>query len=230
MKFKDIFLAGVILLASSFIPLQRITNFDIYSKGENFIGPRLKTGSIKVTDNSVDFSLLFNIYSMNLKKLNDSTYQETVKDNFIFTSKEEFFIYSFKNSSYALKDYFVIGGAPRKEKEVLIGNVFDRKYKTLIETIHDFEKGSLKDSAHFFVFGMPYSVGIKNIKEKENTLYICNLNGVIKQEQGDFIIFPYPTEIVAKNEEGKVTPMRFLTKSLNVRNKRINSIEGILKE
>ncbi len=230
MKLKDIFLTSAFFLASNLAFSQNPRHFEIYTKGENFPSIRLNTGSVNVTPKEVDFSFLFNLYSINLKKLNDSTYQEIVKDNYIITSKEEFFTYILKDSKYTLKDYSVVGGEPRKEKEALKGVTLDKKYKTLIEVFNDFENGNLKDSVHIFIFGLPYSVGINKIEEKDKIIYFGNLGGAIKQEPGDFIIFPYPAEVIGKKENGKFIPSKFFTKSLNVRNKRVNTIEGILKE
>jgi hypothetical protein len=229
MKLREIVLFGSMLISGIAFSQEKM-HFDIYNKGEGVFSPRLNMSSIKVDANEVDFSFLFGIYSMKLRKMNDSTYQEIVKDNLILGSKEELFTYSLKNSSYTLNDYFVVSGEPRKEKEALEGTTFGKKYKTLLEIFDDLQKGLLKDSAHFFVFGMPYSVGIKKSEENGFTIYSCNLNGTIKEEPGDFIIFPYPAEIISKKKEGKIIPLKFFTKSLNVRNKRVNSIEGILQK
>lgn len=231
MKLKEIVLAGAMLLSSvAFAQSSDKLHFDVYSKRDGSFIPKLNTGSLRIASDEVDFSFLFGIYSMNFKKVNDSTYQEIVRDNLLWDLKEEFFYYSFKNSRYTLKDYFVVGGKPREEKEALKGKVFDKKYKMPLEILSNFEENIKKDSLHFIAFGEPYSVGKKEVIEKGDTIYSYILGKPIKKELGDFIIFPYPTKIILKKKDGKFIPFEFYTKSLNLRNKNENSIEGKLKE
>jgi hypothetical protein len=229
MKLKEMVLAGAILLSSS-IPSEDKLHFDIYSKGEGVFSPRLNTSSLKADSNELDFSFLFGIYSMEFKKINDSTYQEIAKTNFLWKSKEEIFDYSFKDSCYTLKKYSVTGNQSREEKKALEGLIFNKKYKSVPGLFNDFERGLLKDSIHFIVFGEPYSIKIESTKKYEDIVYSCNPKEIVKEEPGDFILFPYPLEVRAKIKDEKITPFRFSTKFLNAKTGRNTSIEGELRE
>lgn len=230
MKLKEIVLAGAIFLQSAIAFSQEKLHFDVYSKGEGFLNPRLKNSSLKISPKEIDFSFLFGIYSMEFKKINDSTYQEIVKNNFLWKSKKEFFEYSFKDNCYTFNSYSIEGDKPRLEKKMLEGNSFDEKYKALPELFENFENGSLKDSIHFIVLGLPYSAKIERIEKENNVTYYCNLGDLIKSEPGDIIIFPYPIEAYAAKGNGKLMPLGFSTKFLNVKAGRNVNIEGELKK
>ena len=225
MKLREILLAGAFLLSSPAFSQDKL-HFDISSKGGRLFNPG---GSLKMDSNEIDISVLLGIYSVKFKRINDSTYQEIVKNNFLW-SKEEFFDYSFKNSSYTLDSYFAVGGKPREEKEALEGTVFDKKYKNLPELFKDFEKGLLKDSIHCIVLGLPYSIKIENTEKDKDIIYSCNLLGCIKRDPGDFVLFPYPIEVHAKRKDEKIIPVGFYTKFANVRTGRNTSIEGRLRK
>jgi hypothetical protein len=227
MKLKGILLTGMLFLSSLGFS-QKPLHFEIYSKGEGFFSPRLNNSSLEVSPKEVSFSFLFGIYSMDFQMINDSTYRETVKD--FWNSKEEVFDYSFKDSHYTLKNYSAVKGKIREEKEVLEGKVFDKKYKSLPESFDAFEKGLLKDSAHFVILGMPYSFKIDKRKKGQDFVYSCNMEKNIKSEPGDVFIFPFPVEVLGKKEKGKFVPYYFSTNFLRSRNGNKIHLEGILTE
>ncbi len=231
MKLKEIVLAGSLLLLTSLAFSQDKLKFDVYSKGEGRFSLRLNNSTLKVDSNEIDFSFLLGFYSMKFKKLTDSTYQEIVKNNVPFQSKDEFFNYSFKDSCYTLLSYYAVGGKPRAEKKALVGRDFDDKYRSLPELVNYFEKGLIKDgdSIHFIINGEPYSVEIGRRENQDSVIYSCSLEEIIKREPGDVIIFPYPIEAYATKENGGLIPLRFSTAFLNVRNGKKTSIEGELR-
>ncbi len=230
MKFKEILLAGAFFLSTSLAFSQKPVHFDVYSKGEGFFNPKLNTSSLKVSPEEIDFSFLFGIYSMKFKKINDSTYREIVKNNFLWKSKEEFFDYSFKDSCYTFNNYSARGEKPRLEKELLEGKTFDKKYKSPPELFGYLERGLIKDSIHFIVCGLPYSVKIESIEKNDTITYSCSLEESIKKEPGDVILFPYPIEAITKKEDGKIIPLGFFTKFLNAKNGKNTHLEGVLRE
>lgn len=225
MKFKDIFLAGT-LLFSSISPAfsQDKLNYEIRTKGGGFPST---TSFINLSENEIDFSFLLGIYSMKFNQINDSTYNET--KNFIF--KKEFFDYS-KGSGYTLLDYYVDIGKLREVKEKLVNKKLDEKYKTFPEILRDFREGGFenKDSLHFFLMGLPYSLRIEKNKRGDTTFYSSSLKGAIKFEPGDDFHFPYPIEMTAIEKEGKMIITGFSTKFLNVKKGKEGSLEGKLKE
>jgi hypothetical protein len=233
MNLRKIVLASAFLLSST-VASQSLAKlqFDVYSKGEGFF-PKFNSGSVKVDSNEIDCSFLFGIYSMKFKKLNDSVYQESVKTNFLWISKEELFEYSFskKDSRYTLYSYSAIGEKPREEKELLEGRVFDKKFEIPPELFNNFKKGLLedKDSIHFLIQGEPYSIKINNLKKGDERIY-SSTPPKIDEEPGDYFIFPYPAEVYAKNKNGKIIPFKFHTKLLNAKTKKITTIEGELKK
>jgi hypothetical protein len=229
MKLKEILLGGAIFLSSAAFSQDKL-HFDVYTKGEGFFGLRLNNSSLKVDSNEINLSFLFGIYSVEFKKINDSTYKEIVRNNFLWKSKEEFFDYSFKDSSYVLDSYSAIGGKPREEKEALEKTVFNKKYKDLPGLFSEFEKGSLKDSIHFIILGLPYSIKIESSKRDSDLVYSCNPKELVKEEPGDVILFPYPLEVRAKKKDEKIVPFLFFTKFLNVKTGRNISVEGELRE
>jgi len=229
MKLKDILLTSTLFLSSLGFSQEPIT-LDIYSKGEGKFSPRLNNSSLKVNSNEVDFSFLFGLYLMKFQKLNDSTYREIVDNNFPFVSKEEIFDYSFKNGQYIFKNYYTDNDEPRLEKEVLEGNIFNKKYKTLPELFNDFEKGKIEDSIHFIVLGLPYSVKVNKYQEGKKLVYSSNLKDFVKIEPGDDIIFPYPIKVFGIRENGKIKPLKFDTYFLRAKTGKKTHLEGILKE
>jgi hypothetical protein len=229
MKLREILLAGTMLFSSMAFSQDKF-KFDIYSKGEGFFNPRINSSSIELSSEEIYFSFLYGIYSMEFKRIDNNTYIESVKNNVPWELKEEIFCYSLKDSCYKLDNYFIIGDEPRKEKKSLEGNFFDKKHKSLPELFDDFEKGLLRDSMHFFVMGIPYSLKIESKKEDGEIVYYCNPEELVKGEPGDFIIFPYPVKAYTKNKDGEIIPLRFATKFLNVRNGRDTNIEGELRE
>jgi hypothetical protein len=183
----------------------------------------------------VDFSFFYGIYSMHLDNVDDSTYRETVNNNFLWISKEETFDYSLgRDSCYTFVKYFARGEKPREEKKAKEETKFNKKYRGLPELVGNLQKGLLneEDSIHFIVNATSYSIKIESIESGDSSItYSCSLEGVVKREPGDIIIFPYPIELFAeKREGGKVIPVRFHTKFLNVRNGNRTSIEGELRE
>lgn len=231
MKLREIVLASAFFLSSSLVFSQDKLHFDVYTKGEGFFSPRFNSSSIKVNSDEINCSFLFGIYSMKFKKVNDSTYQESVKTEILWILKEELFNYSFKDSCYTFNNYSAIGENPRQEKEALKGTIFNKKYKTPPELFNDLEKGLLdeKDSIHFIIQGVPYSIKINKIKKGDERIYSSTLLK-IEDEPGDYFIFPYPAEVYTKNKNGKIIPIKFNTKLLNAKTKKITSIEGELRE
>lgn len=234
MNLKEIVLAGALLLyGSSAFSQQDKLYFDIYSRFEGFFNIKLNNSSLKADSKEINFSFLYGIYSTCFDKVNDSTYRETVKNNFLWISKEETFDYlRGKDSCYTFVKYSAKGEKPREEKKALEGRTFNKKYKPLPELFDDFEKGLLKDSIHMIVNAVPYSIKVKSIEEeKNNIIYSCSLEGLVKREPGDIIIFPYPIELFAeKRAGGKIVPLRFCTKFLNVRSGNKTFIEGELRK
>jgi len=227
MNLRKIVLISAMLLSSTAVS-QSIDKlqFDVYSKTEGFFSPRINS-SLKIDSDELDFAFSSLIYSIdfNFKKINDSTYQEFVKSCLLWKSKEELFEYS-----YNKKDYSVIGEKPRLEKEVLKGSVFNKKYTTPPEVFEKLKKDLLKDSVHFIVFGEPYSIKIENVTKDGEKIYSCDPKDVIKQEPGDFFLFPYPLELHTKNKNGKIIPYLFFTKFLNAKNGKSTYIKGELRK
>lgn len=230
MSLKKILLAGAFLLSTSLVLSQEKLQFDISSDRRGISRLIANNSSLSLDSSKIDFSFLYGLYSMKFEKINDSTYRETVKNSFLWKSNNEVFNYSLKDSCYTLNNYSAEGGKPRKEKEMLEGITFDKKYKTFPELFNYFEKGLLKDSLHCIVLGLPYSVKIEKSFEENKIVYSCSLNGVIKKEEGDFIVFPYPVEINAKKKGEKLVPFSFFTKYLNVKNGKQTSLEGELRK
>lgn len=226
MKFKEIVLGGTLLLSSSLALSQNELHFDIYSREDGILN-FLRSSSLKASPNEVDFSFLFGIYSMKAINSTDSTYQEIVKNNIPWETKDEFFNYS-KDSCYVLNSYFTKNGKSREEKEALEGRIFDKKYKTLPELFNDFEKGLLGDSLHFIVQGMPYSARIKKIDNSDRIIYSCTFD--VKRESGDMYICPYPIEVYTIKKDGKLTPTKFSTMLLNSKNGKKIPLQGKLRE
>lgn len=230
MKFKDIFLAGLLFLASSPSLSQEKHHFDVYSKGEGgFFNPRFNTSSLKVSPEEVDFSFLLGIYSIQFKKLNDSVYQEIVKSNFPLKSNKEVYSYLLRDSSYTFEDYSA-DNESREEKIVLQGNKFEKKYKVLPELFANFQNGTLGDSLHCIILGVPYSVKIEKDEQGKELVYSCNLNGLIKAEEGDVFLFPYPVKAEAVKENGTIKPLRFSTYFLNAKSGKRTHLEGLLRK
>jgi hypothetical protein len=231
MKLKEIVLAGAMLLSSAAFSQNKL-HFDIHSKGGGLIGIILNTGSLDVNSDAINVSFLSGHYSMDFRKINDSTYREIVENNFLWKSKKEIFEYSFKDSCYKLNSYFVIGEKPRDEKKALEGTVFDEKYEIPPEILNDLKKGLLekKDSIHFIIQGVSYSIKIENTKKDNNIIYSCDPGEIVKEEPGDFILFPYPIEVRAEKKDGKTIPLKFSTKFLNARTGKNTSIEGELRK
>lgn len=225
MKFKDIFLAGA-LLFSTVLPSfsQDKLNYEICTRGGGFPST---TSFINLSEKEIDFSFLGRIYSMKFSQINDSTYNET--KNFIF--KKEFFYYA-KGSGYTLLDYYVDKGKLREVKEKLVNKRFDEKYKTFPEILKDFRENGFKDkdSLHFFLMGLPYSLEIKENERGDTVFYSSSLKGAIKFEPGDYFHFPYPIEMAAIKKESKMVIIGFSTKFLNVKKGKEGSLEGRLKE
>jgi len=234
MNLKEIVLAGALLFSgSSAFSQQDKLHFDIYSRFEGFFNIKLNNSYLKANSKEINFSFLYGIYSTCFNKLNDSTYRETVKNNFLWISKEETFDYSLgKDSCYTFVKYSAKGENPREEKKALEGKIFNKKYRSLPELFNDFEKGLLKDSIHLIVNATSYSIKVENIEKGDNNItYSCSLEGLVKREPGDIIIFPYPIELFAeKRAGGKIVPFRFCTKFLNVRNGNKTFIEGELRK
>jgi hypothetical protein len=229
MKLKEILLAGSLLLSSQLFSQEGL-KFDISSDRRGISRLIANNSSLSLDSNKIDFSFLYGLYSMEFEKINDSTYRETVKNNFLWKSNEEVFDYSLKDSCYILDNYSARGGKPREEKEILEGTSFDKKYKTFPELFDYFKEGLLGDSLHCIVLGLPYSIKIEKNVDDEKIIYSCSLNGVIKEEAGDFIVFPYPVEIHAENKNEKLIPFAFFTKYLNVKNGKNTSLEGELRK
>lgn len=225
MKFKEIFLSGA-LLFSSVLPCfsQDKLNYEVRTKGGGFPST---TSFIDLSEKEVDFSFLLGIYSMKFNQINDSVYKET--KNFFF--KKEFFDYV-SGSGYTLLNYYVDIGKPRKVKESLVDKSLDEKYKTFPEILKDFKKNGFqdKDSLHFFLMGLPYSLEIEKSERGDTVIYSSSLKGAIKFEPGDDFHFPYPIEMVALEKDGKRVILGFSTKFLNVKKGKEGTLEGRLKE
>lgn len=225
MKFKDIFLAGA-LLFSSIAPTfsQDKLNYEIRTKGGGFPAT---TSFINLSENEIEFSFLLGVYSMKFNQINDSAYKET--KHFLF--KKEFFDYS-KGSGYILLDYFVDIGKPREVKESLINTQFDEKYQTFPEIFKEFKNKGFedKDSLHFFLMGLPYSLKIEKKERGDTLIYSSSLKGAIKFEPGDDFHFPYSIEMIAKKKGDKMIILGFSTRFLNVKKEKEGSLEGRLKE
>lgn len=233
MNLKKIVLAGALLLSSSSaFSQQDKLHFDIYSRFEGFFNIKLNSSSLKANSKEINFSFLYGIYSAFFDKVNDSTYRETVQNNFLWISKEETFDYLLsKDSCYTFVKYSAKGEKPREEKKALEGKIFNKKYRSLPELFDNFEKGLLKDSIHLIVNATPYSVKVESIEKGDsNIAYSCSLEGLVKREPGDIIIFPYPIELFAEKRTGKTVPLKFHTKFLNVRNGNKTFIEGELRK
>jgi hypothetical protein len=234
MNLKKIILMSAMLLSNA-VASQSLDKlqFDVCSKSEGFFSPKINS-SLKIYPNELDFAFSSIIYSIdfNFKKINDSTYQEFVKSCLLWKLKEELFEYSYneKDSSYTFNRYSVIGEKPRPEKEILVGTHFDKKFKTPPKIFKNLEKGLLDDSVHFIVFGEPYSIKIGNNVKDGERIYFCDPKDVIKQEPGDFFVFPYPLELHTKRKDGKITPYLFFTKFLNAKNGKSTYIKGELIE
>ncbi|MEK6833681.1 MAG: hypothetical protein AABY32_06570 [Nanoarchaeota archaeon] len=226
MKLREIVLAGAIFLSGAVFSQDKL-HFDVYSREEGFLN-LLKSSFLRVSSKEVDFSFLFGIYSMSFKKINDSIYQEVVKDNWAL--REEFFDYSLEDSCYTLIRYSAKRGKPRQEKKALEERIFDKKYRVLPELFSNFKNGLLGDSLHFIVNGMPYSVKINSRENGESIIYSCNLGELIKREPGDNILFPYPIEVYAIKKNGELLPLGFSTEFLKVRSGKKVPIKGKLKE
>ena len=223
MKFKEIALAGLLFLSSNSDINQSKINFDVYTD----FPFRLKTSSINIDKREVNFSFLKNIYSIEFKKINDSTYQEIVKNNF-FRRSEEVFDYSFKDSCYTFINYSSKKGKLRQEKEDLEGRVFDKKYDDLPQSFEKFEKENVKDSLHIIILGIPYSFKVEKRQELDEIVYSCILN--VSRDPGDTFIASYPIEAYLKKENGKLKLLRFFTRILNVKHNYSIGIEGKLKK
>ncbi len=230
MKLKEIVLAGALLLSSSAALSQNKLKFDVYSREEGLL-KLLNSSSLRINSEQIDFSFLFDIYSMEFQKLTDSTYREIVRNNFLWQAKDEFFDYS-KDSCYTLLSYSAVRGKPREEKKALVERRFDKKYLSLPELFKDFEEGRLEngDSLHFIVNGMPYSVKIKRRENQDSIIYSSSLEDIIKREPGDIIICPYPIEVYAIEKDGKFVPIGFSTELLRVKNGKKIPINGKLRE
>ncbi len=225
MKFKDIFLAGALLFSSvspSFS--QDKLNYEVRTKGGGFPSTM---SFINLGEKEIDFSFLLGIYSMKFDQVNDSIYNET--KNFIF--KKEFFDYS-KGSGYTLLDYYVDRGKLREAKEKLVNKRLDEKYKTFPEILRDFRETGFedKDSLHFFLMGLPYSLEIEKEKRGDTAFYSSSLKGAIKFELGDDFHFPYPIEMTVIEKDSRFVILGFSTKFLNVKKGKEGSLEGRLKE
>lgn len=219
------------MFLSSIVFSQEKLCFDISSDGRGISRFIANNSSLMMDSSKINFSFLHGLYSMKFEKINDSTYRETVNNSFLWKSNKEVFDYSLKDSCYILNSYSAEGGKPREEKVLLEGTTFNQKYKTFPELFDYFEKGLLKDSLHCIVLGLPYSVKIEKRVDEDKTIYLCSLNGVIKEEAGDFIVFPYPVEVIAEKKGEKLVPISFFTKYLNVKNGKNTSLEGeLIKE
>jgi len=136
MKLKEIVFAGALFLSSSVAFSQDNLNFDVYN--DWLLGINLNMSSLRITPKKIDFSFLKNLYSMEFNQLNDSTYQEIVRDN--WARREEFFDYS-KDSCYTLINYSVVKGEAREEKVAVIGRVFDKNIKVCLNYLMIWKMG-----------------------------------------------------------------------------------------
>lgn len=228
MNIKEIVLAGAMLLSSAvFSQSPDKLYFDVYTKWDGL--PKINSSSVNVIPGEIDCSFFFGLYSMKFKKVNDSTYHETVKTGIFWSSREELFEYSFKDSSYILEKYSAILGKSREEKSVLEETIYNKKYKDLLWLIDDFENGLFGDSLHLIVQGIPYSVKIEKTQKGKDILYFSN-PPEIKDEPGDFMTFSFPFQLHAKEENEKIIPIEFHTKLLNVKSGKKTHLEGILNE
>lgn len=228
MKLREIVLAGAMFLSGIAYSQDKL-NFDVYTKWDGL--PKINSSSVKIIPGEIDCSFLFGLYSMKFKKVNDSTYHETIKEGIIWSSREELFEYSFKDSHYILKKYSAIVGKPREEKSVLEETIYDGKYKDLPGLFDYIQKDCLEDgdSIYLIVQGVPYSVKIEKTEKGKDILYFSN-PPEIKDEPGDFMTFSFPFQLYAKEENGKIIPLKFGTKIQNAKTKRSTIIEGKLKE
>ncbi len=229
MNLKEIVLASVIFLSNIVSPQDKL-HFDFYSKGERFFSPKIKIGYFEKDSNEINLSFFRKMYQMSSSKLNDSTYQEIISIKSFLNTRKEIFDYSFKDSCYVLDNYSAVKGEPRAERDSLEGNIFDKKYKTLLELFNDFEKGILEDSIHFIVLAVPYSIKIEKIEKGDNLIYSGDPGKFIKEEPGDVIIFPYPVKVYAKRNGRGIRPYKFFTRFKKVRTGKIRSLEGNLRE
>jgi len=170
------------------------------------------------------------MYQMSFSKLNDSTYQEIMNIKIPWNSRKEIFDYSFKDSCYILDDYSVVKGKARAERDSLEENIFDKKYKTLVDLFNDFENDLVEDSIHFIALAVPYSIKVEKIKKENDLIYSSDPGEVIKEEPGDFIIFPYPIEAYARKNGKEIRPYKFSTRYKKVRTGRNSRLEGNLRE
>ena len=226
MGLREIVLASTLFLSTVAFSQNKL-NFDVYTKRDGL--PKFNSGSVKASHGEIDCSFFFGIYSMNFKKVNDSTYRETVKTSFLWILKEEIFDYTLKNSSYTFKKYSVLGEEPREEKVVLEWTVYDKKYKDLPRLFEDFKKGLMRDSVHIIVQGVPYSAKIDKTRNGDEIIYFSN-PPEIKDEPGDVMVFSYPFQIRAKEKGGEIIPFLFYTKIENTQTKKVTTIEGVLNE
>jgi len=227
MNLKKILLAGTFFLSTSLASSQDKLKFDVYN--DWLLGIRLNMSSVTVNPRQIAFSFLFGSYSMEFKQPNDSTYQETVKDN--WAGRDEFFDYS-KNLGYTLFNYSVTRGEPREEKEALVKRVFDKKYKSLLELFDDLENGRINDgdSIHFSLLGMPYSIKAGKKQNSETIVYSGTFK--VKKEPGDSYVLKEeePVKLYTIKEDGKEIPIGFTATLSHAKKKKEISIEGILKK
>jgi len=188
MNLKEIVLASAIFL-SNIVYSQDKLHFDFYSKGERFFSPKLKIGYFEKDSNGINISFLRKMYQMSSSKLNDSTYQEIISIKSLFNTRKEIFDYSFKDSCYVLDNYSAVKGEPRAERDSLEGNIFDKKYKTLLELFNDFEKGLLEDSIHFIVLAVPYSIKIEKTEKGDSLIYSGDPENLLRKSQEILLFF-----------------------------------------
>ena len=229
MNLKKITFASLMFLSSIAFSQDKL-HFDLYSKGEGFFNPRLKIGYIEKDSNEMNFSFFRKMYQMSFSKLNDSTYREMISIKIPWKSRKEIFDYSFKDSCYVLDNYSAVKGKARTERDSLEGTVFDKKYRTLLDLFNDFENDLLKDSIHFITLAVPYSIKVEKTKEGNNLIYSSDPGEIIKEEPGDFIIFPYPIKAYAKKNGKKIRPYEFSTRYKKARTGRSSRFKGILRE
>ncbi len=225
MKLKNL-LVGSFLLFSGIINGQEKLHFDVYSRGDFFFSPKLKIGYFEKKEKEVNFSFLFGAYSIDFKKINDSTYREIV-DVGLWKRKKEVFEYSFNGSCYKLEEYYSMGDEPRLEKERLEGKIFDKKYGVLPEIFNNLEKNQLGDSIHFVLLGVPYSTRIKTEKEGKDFIFSSDLE-FIEEKPDDVVNFSSPVKVKAKKKNGKLLPYNFSTMYKRVKSGRMNYLEGKL--
>lgn len=224
MSLKKILLTGAFLLSTSLAFSQDKLHYEVHTKGGGL--PSI-TSFIDLSEKEIDFSFLLGFYSMKFNQINDSIYKET--KNVVF--KKEFFDYS-KGSGYTLLDYYVDIGRPREVKEILVDKTLDEKYQTFPEILSVFRSKGFedKDSLHFFLMGLPYSLKVEKFERGDTIFYSSSLKGAIRFEPGDDFHFPYPIEITAIEKDGKMVILGFSTKFLNVKKEKEGILEGRLKE